>query len=753
MGGALPEQAEIALAAVDEGLLELMPNRSWQLLETMMQKRGIEVTTATAQMQVVGKRHYGRKAVPQGGGGGRQAARELFDTLLVWSPRVALDDRGEAEIEVPLNDSLTSFRIVAIANAGMGLFGTGQTTLRSTQEVMLHAGLPPLMREGDRFTGVFTVRNASDRTQALEVSAQLGPEPKTAQPLPPITLELASGEAREVGWDIEVPVAVKQLHWEVAAQDRAGTQLDRLKLLQEVIPAYPVRVYQATLTQIEKPFSLPVQRPADAIPGRGGVRLSLRAKLGEGLLGGVIAYMARYPYTCLEQQVSKAVALRDKSRWEEITNRLPSYIDSEGLLRYFPADRLLGSDSLTAYVLAIAHEAGWSIPESSLSRLKEGLKGFVAGRILRYSALPTADLSLRKLAAIEALSRYNEATPDILGTLTLDPNLWPTSAVLDWMNILKRMTTIPEQAARLKEANQILRSRLNFQGTTLGFSTERSDRLWWLMVSTDVNAVRGLLALLDDPLWRKDLPRIARGALGRQHQGHWDTTPANAFGVLAMEKFSAAFEAVPVGGLTEARLDEAIRRLDWGKSKSGDRLEFGWSEGEQVLHIKHQGHGKPWAFIESRAAIPLKQPLASGYTLVRQITPVEQKQTGVWSRGDVARVQLALEAQADMTWVVVDDPIPAGASILGTGLGRDSELLTEDEQRGGWVWPAFEERRFDSFRAYYEFVPKGRWTVEYTVRFNNAGTFELPATRVEALYAPEMFGERPNERIAIRAVP
>src|ERR671914_1509121 len=104
-----------------------------------------------------------------------------------------------------------------------------------------------------------------------------------------------------------------------------------------------------------------------------------------------------------------------------------------------------------------------------------------------------------------------------------------------------------------------------------------------------------------------------------------------------------------------------------------------------------------------------------------------------------------------MTWVVVDDPIPAGASILGTGLGRDSELLTEDEQRGGWVWPAFEERRFDSFRAYYEFVPKGRWTVEYTVRFNNAGTFELPATRVEALYAPEMFGKRPNERSAIRA--
>lgn len=64
---------------------------------------------------------------------------------------------------------------------------------------------------------------------------------------------------------------------------------------------------------------------------------------------------------------------------------------------------------------------------------------------------------------------------------------------------------------------------------------------------------------------------------------------------------------------------------------------------------------------------------------------------------------------------------------------------------------ASEERRFDAF--YYEFVPKGKWMMEYTMRFNNAGMFELPATRGEALYAPEMFGERPNARIEIRAMP
>ena len=60
------------------------------------------------------------------------------------------------------------------------------------------------------------------------------------------------------------------------------------------------------------------------------------------------------------------------------------------------------------------------------------------------------------------------------------------------------------------------------------------------------------------------------------------------------------------------------------------------------------------------------------------------------------------------------------------------------------IAPAFVERRFDAFRAYYDFVPKGRFTVEYTIRLNQSGHFQLPPTRVEALYAPEMFGEMPN---------
>jgi uncharacterized protein YfaS (alpha-2-macroglobulin family) len=120
----------VAVAAVDQALLELMPNTSWNLLDAMLQRRSWGVETSTAQMEIIGRRHYGRKAVPAGGGGGKSGARELLDTLLLWNPAVVLDANGQAVVNVPLNDALTTFRIVAVADAATGLFGTGQTTIQ-----------------------------------------------------------------------------------------------------------------------------------------------------------------------------------------------------------------------------------------------------------------------------------------------------------------------------------------------------------------------------------------------------------------------------------------------------------------------------------------------------------------------------------------------------------------------------------------------------------------------------------------------
>ena len=141
--------------------------------------------------------------------------------------------------------------------------------------------------------------------------------------------------------------------------------------------------------------------------------------------------------------------------------------------------------------------------------------------------------------------------------------------------------------------------------------------------------------------------------------------------------------------------------------------------------------------------------MANGYRLTKVLTPIDASKAGRFTRGDIVRIRLTIEADRDMTWVVVNDPIPAGASHLGTGLGRDAQIGSQEPSQFTHATPAFDERAFDGYRAYYEYVAKGRLIVEYRIRLNQSGRFNLPPTRVEALYAPEMFGELPNDLIEV----
>ncbi|HVP71257.1 MAG TPA: alpha-2-macroglobulin family protein, partial [Gemmatimonadaceae bacterium] len=674
----------------------------------------------------------------------------LFDTLLIWKGRVKLDANGRAAVDIPLNDSLTSFRIVAVALEGDARFGTGRATVRTTQDLMLLSGLPPVVREQDDFSASFTLRNTTAARLDARFAWSVRDKPAGDAAGKVVAsceqaLGLAPNESRAVGLPVKVPVGPQKLYWEATAT--AGGARDTLRVTQEVIEVYPVRVYQATLARIDKPIEFPVAIPSDAIRGRGGVRVEVMGTLA-GDQSALRDWFHYYPYSCLEQRASKAIGLRDAEMWSGVAASTANYLDRDGLARYFPTDMLEGSDVLTAYLLQISDADQRKWPDDTQERMLTGLEGFVAGRVVRGSALPTADLTLRKLAAIEALARYDRAKPEMLDSIAIDPARWPTSAVIDWIGILQRVQGIPERAQKKEQALSILRSRMNFQGTVMTFSSEKSDALWWLMIGTDLNANRALAALVDEPSWKEDIGRVVRGALSRQLRGTWSTTVANAWGTVALAHYSAVYEATPVTGSTSIAHANEKTEVEAGAVKK--TVDLAWPRWQETLRLTQGGEGAPWAIVQSRAALPLKEPLFTGYRVTRTVKPVDQKEPGVWSRGDVYRVTLDIDAQSDMTWVVVDDPVPSGAAILGSGLGRDSSLLTRGERESGWTWPAFVERTYTAYRAYYYFVPKGKFTLEYTVRLNNAGRFDLPATRVEAMYAPEMLGEVPNASVVVK---
>lgn len=737
-GKAPPAGTDVVLLAVDEGLLELAPNNSWKLLEAMMAERGYAVRTFTAQMQVVGRRHYGKKALPAGGGGGKLPTRELFDTLLFWQGRLALDKNGDAQAEVPLNDSLTAFRIVAVA-AGETRFGTGDTSIRATQDLQLISGLPPVGREGDRLQAHLTVRNGSSHWMQVEVSG-LGPVPLASQ-----RVRLEAGDSRELTWPVTLPDQAGPLAWTFTAKEVGGTAADALKVSQSIQPAVPVQVRSSALYRVTDALDLPIAVAAEALPGSGQVKATLAASLLDGQ-SQLRAYMRDYPYSCLEQKTSKAIATRDTTAWAAILADLPTYQAESGLFNFFPGTGD-GSVALTAYVLSVAQEAGWKLPADANTRALNALDNFVAGKLERSAAAWEVAQAgpVQRLAATAALARHGRATPALLATVKAQPRLWSSGAVIDWIDTLQHLPASAQRDVWLSDAYAALESRFTLSGSRMNFASDAG--LWWMMSSGDTHATRALLALVDVPAWKDRVPKLLAGVLGRQERGRWDTTTANAWGSLALDRYRDRFEAVRPAGKSTVSLGKEARLIDWTAFPNGATAFLPLTAQPQNLRIKHEGAGAPYANVTTLAAVPLSAPVSRGYTVSRELIPVDRKAADKWSRGDVLRVRLNIDARDDMGWVVVDDPVPAGASILAASGKRGSALLTTGE--AGNAAPTWQERLFDRYRAYYEWLPRGRHVVEYTVRLNGDGEFKLPPTRVEAMYAPEMFGEAPNAVFAV----
>ena len=751
-GKPLPAGAEIAFAAVDQALLELRPNDSWDLLEAMTPRRAYEVETATAQSQVLGKRHFGRKAVPPGGGGGRAPARELFDTLLSWQPRVKVGADGTATVKLPINDSLTEFKLVGIASAGVSLFGTGSAAVRTRQDLQLISGLPPLVREKDRYQALLTVRNGTARAMAVSVTARAG-----AQVLEAKEVKLDAEGATEIAWTAQAPEGATSLAWEFEAAEKDDSNKtaarDRLRIIQRIEPAVPVSVQQASFARIDGKLDMPVGLPQGALPGRGGIEIGLSPKLSTPP-PGLKRYFEDYPFSCLEQKASVAVGLHDEKRWKDVVDSLPALLDGNGLARYFASESATsaGSVALTAYLLDVSLASGLALPADLKTRMEEGLNGFVEARFKApvWSPAQTDAQLAAKLLALEALTRSGRNPVKAAAALDVEPLRLPTSALIDWYLVVKRLTDLPQRAEKFAAATRELRNRLSYGGGRLGFTTEKSDYWWWMMVSGDSNAFRLIEAVMDDPGWRDDLPKLLRGALERQARGRWFTTTANTWAAIVLDQYGRRHEKEAVAGTTRASLGAAKAEHRWKGNENTPLLALPWPTGEARLAVTHEGSGKPWASIQALAAIPAGEPRAFGYRVSRQVTPLQEKEKGKFSRGDLWRVTLSIDAEQDMTWVVVSDPIPAGSRILGEGDGRDSRIATMDEGlRSRRLWPSFVERTFANFRAYYEVVPKGRFSIDYTLRINNAGEFALPPTRVEAMYAPDVFGEVPNAKVVV----
>jgi alpha-2-macroglobulin len=738
------KSADVAFAAVDEALLQLAPNESWKLLDAMMGERTLDVMTSTAQTQIVGKRHYGLKTVKTGGGGGGDlsaVSRSDFRPVLLWKGRVPLDSKGRARVAVPLSDAQSSFKLVAIASDGAQYFGTGETKVVTAQDLTIFSGIPDLVRSGDNFGATFTLRNSTDKP--MTVTANIKLEPAVASG-PPLTVDIPAGGAVPVTWNLLAPEGIDTLSWTVDAKTKNGKSADSIAVQQQVIPAIPIEVWAATLARVTDSSSVSIKAPAGALPG-GYVDIKLSDTIAPPL-SGVRAYMSGYPYSCFEQRLSKSVVLDDGAAWIELANAIPAYLDSKGLLRYFPSSSMEGSPELTAYAMSMTASAGYAVPDTYKAAMIGALTNVVEGRLNVANDSPT-NRQLVKLAALAALARNGASTPALAGAIEMAPQDMTTPALADWLVAIDGTKGLSNASALRTKAELELRKRIVYEGSRLDI-TDGSRAPWWMMVSADEMAVKALDAVLGRTGWGDETPRMMVGIAMRQQRGHWDTTPANAWGSILARRFAAKYPASAIQGVTTISLGGVSRQQVWPMAPDTAPLRIPLSGGS--LAMTQSGGVGPWANVSVSAAVPLLQPLYAGYQMKREVFVVTAKNKGSYTKGDVLRIRLTVDAAADRNWVVITDPVPAGATIVGK-LGGQSEILAETAQASEGGYPSYAERARGEWRGYYAWMPAGKTVTEYVVRLNGTGEFRMPPSRVEAMYSPEIRAQLPNADMKVAA--
>jgi uncharacterized protein YfaS (alpha-2-macroglobulin family) len=836
--------ARVTLAVVDEALLALQPNPTWAILDAMTRDRYAPMNAVAndasftwrvklgeafdyvpvdeaSRMRNVNAPEAMMAAAPAPAAAGRMMSakaaapmseaaslaaqdkaeaksptetlppRSNFSTLAMWKTDVTTDANGKAQVSVPLPDSLTRWRVVAMATNRADQFGSAEATFTTTQPLQVVSGLPLSVRSGDALTQTLTLRNTSDKAMNVSLTARAVPSfaryaISKAMPaeaalretglLYTQTLALAAGENKLIAWPVAVPAGAEALKWQISAKtDKVS---DAIEIAQVVTTAAPVTVRQSTLVQATPKAEIPIAQPKGAMPLQGGVSVAWQASLADASLSEVREWMRQYPFACLEQKASKLSVANDRAGWDALMNELPKYLDDKGLPRYFPAQEgsntVPGSEILASYLLDISRFNSWSIPAEPRNQMLNALKASLDKKLPEQDWAPTRNDTARLLSLQATLMEAGVIkTPQV--TLN-DADKLPTIALLDWVRALLVQAPSAARTAQLDDAANLLRNRYNVQGTRLSWRNEERENWWWYMWNGNVAAARTVLVVTQwaqfDESWKKDLPLLVKGLTARQQQGHWGTTTANVWGAIALQTFAKQSEAGAVTGSSVAQLGAQQATSQWlppspasagegrGEGSLASRkvavnpepIMLPWpAQGAQdVLKLTHQGSGAPWATVSVLAAMKLDKPTSQGMTLKRTITAFQQQTKGQWRVGDVMRVKLEMSSAAEMTWVVVRDPVPSGATVLGRGLARESALSVRDQRNTGWAWPVHEERAAESYRAYYARAPRGNWSAEYTLRLNNAGRFEFPASRLEAMYAPEIFAEMPIEVLEVK---
>jgi hypothetical protein len=146
--------------------VEMMPLAA---VPTMAAEKGI-VEREAALDEAANSAAAGEKAAEEA-----PRLRQYFPETLYWAPEVVTDEKGFVALDIPIADSITTWRLTALASSQDGRLGFTTRGVRVFQDFFVDIDLPVSLTQGDEISipvGVFNYL-----PEAQEVRLEVQPEP------------------------------------------------------------------------------------------------------------------------------------------------------------------------------------------------------------------------------------------------------------------------------------------------------------------------------------------------------------------------------------------------------------------------------------------------------------------------------------------------------------------------------------------------------------------------------------------------
>jgi alpha-2-macroglobulin len=805
-------RGHVALWAVDEAVLSLGEHRVNNPLPRFLPERGAETSMShdygallhayvptekdplldPEACDAYGSGGLGLSGFGEGGGGrgegigvgASKPARARFETTPIFIGEQQLDERGRAQLEGRLPDSLTTFRITAIASAPLandtttGRFGVGESNVQVSAQFIVRPSLPRQMRPGDTAEIAAILQNQTSSEGKVTLTASTDGPAAALTFLDDTTLErpLGAGEQLRVPLHVRaerVGVAEVELRARfVPAEGESLSDAVRIPLPIVMEPTLVERTAHYGTLDSSAAVAVAVGAPASVVPSVGGLSLSLSSSLA-GELQDAFKYLLDYPYGCIEQTSSRVLALvaarelaqrfgidgAEASRRLALgIERIASMQTSSGGFAYWPEGKTPHpyATGFATRVLWLAKQSGAPVPTAVLERALEYLDGwaknggiargedssgwlrsglFPSERAMALAVLADAGRNLPMAALDEALANRSDL-PNFARTLLLsalarakpdDPRL---STLLE--ELLASVSELPA-AAHVREGQE---SRWEY----LFHSPSRSDAM-------------ALHAMLQLRPGHALVPKLARGLMDVRVGGRWRNTQENAYALLSMLEYIRRFEAERPDFTARAWIGNRPF-LDTRLTPATPTMSAFFPTAQllaqpQPLSVVLQREGKGRLYFrlgtEWQQAVAEAPARDQGLTIERSVRLRSGSASASVPVGEAVAFDLVIKSRSPLSYVAIEVPIPAGLSPVLDNLGKGHIVSRLD----GAKLADHEERHPDRVLLFVNRLPAGEHHHTVQLRAVTPGEFALPPARAEAMYMPEIYGRTAGGRLTV----